>query len=442
MKIYTNYSAIMVAMMHTLYLSVPAGAQDANPNWLTGENVAIPLGIASVVYIPSVNLTVAGGESSVSNPRQLQVGAHDPYRNGISLQALEVGGSVRFNQHLDLVGFYNIYENDDNDIDGEWEEFYGRVHTDFILARGGRYLNFFGYHNATHLHAWSFVDQDLVYGRFLGDHGLQTEGIESSFALPTRWGGSFTLGVGQALAHDHDHGHDGHQGHSSGGTIDADDILFDQTVISSRLMVPWNYNDFHRWSGSLSAAWGRNHFNHSTTVYGAGLEYNWFENGFEPGGQRFSTRAEVFGRTYTASTGGHGHSDHGHGHSHEDQGHSHSFHGHGHGHGDHGHSHDSHGHSDHHGHGHGSSTTRTEFGFVGYALYAPNPHWEMGGRVGYVSGDSEADLEERWRFSPVATWYLNEYRNLHLRLQYNLDLLEDTEEHSFWVQVNLGWGTH
>ena len=89
-----------------------------------------------------------------------------------------------------------------------------------------------------------------------------------------------------------------------------------------------------------------------------------------------------------------------------------------------------------------ASTTRSEFGFVSYALYSPTPNWELGGRLGYVSGDSVANLDERWRMSPVVTWYWNENRNTSFRLQYNYDILDDTEEHTFWVQVSLGWGNH
>src|SRR5205823_4204506 len=45
-------------------------------------------------------------------------------------------------------------------------------------------FNQFGRLNPTHPHAWDFVDQPLVNGRFLGPDGLRGPGILLSYLLP------------------------------------------------------------------------------------------------------------------------------------------------------------------------------------------------------------------------------------------------------------------
>ncbi len=142
-----------------------------------------------------------------------------------------------------------------------------------------------------------------------------------------------------------------------------------------------------------------------------GTEYNWSENGFEPGGRSLTWRTDFYWRTLKAR-------DHGEDHDHEDE--------------------DDH---DHGGNG-GDSIDTSEFGFFTEAIYRPNQKLDLGGRLDYVSGSSEADLDERWRISPAATYYLTKQRNAHLRAQYNFDILPDDEEHSVWIQLSFSWGAH
>jgi hypothetical protein len=251
----------------------------------------------------------------------------------------------------------------------------------------------------------------LVYGRLLGEHGLRTDGASALFEIPSRWGVSLALSFGESVGHEDDHGHgeeeeDSHEEeeHSSG-----EDLLFDGTFASTRLLIPWNQDDLNRWATHVSFAVGANAFDKPTLIYATGIAYDWLENGYVPGGARFRTSLEFFARSWTAATDDHEESEEDHEEGEEE---------------------------------HRDESTGTDFGFLAEAIYSPSLTWDLGGRAGYVSGDSQADLEERWRLSPVVTWWANESRSLSLRLQYNLDLLPSETEQSIWLQLGIAWGAH
>lgn len=407
----------------------------SSDDWPTGRNTSISFFDGFATVRPGVFVNGVVGDSSVSDPGTLEVGSHDPYRNGFSLQGIELAASLDLGQGLGGDVVYLVYEDEENNsLDGEFEEIYGTLDLPGLGLKGGRYLNEFGFQNTIHIHGWDFVDLPLVYGRFLGDHGLRTEGGAVQIDIPSRWGANLALSFGESVAHNHDHGHgeEDHEadhgeehdhedhGHSHGT---GEDLLFDGAFVSGRLLLPWNTDDFNRWSSQVSVAVGNNASGKQTVIYGGGLSYEWLETGYEPGGARLRTSIEAYGRSWTAGGDDHDHDDHEeHGHEEEHAGED---------------EHD----EEHHDHD-GEEITGTDFGFLAEAIYSPSYQWDFGGRIEYVSGDSKADLDERWRFSPVVTWWANEDKNISLRLQYNLDSLPDSEEHSVWLQLGLAWGNH
>ncbi len=431
-KVFTLAAATLASAGPAAAAPVIAGDTD----WVTGRDLSVDFFDGFAVLYPAVNINGAVGDSTVSDPGELQTGAHDPYRNGFSLQGIELAGTLDLGAGLGGTVIYNIFEDEENNsLDGEFEEAYGTIDVSGVGLKGGRYLNAFGFENDIHLHGWNFVDQPLVYGRFLGDHGLRTEGGSMTFPIPSRWGANLDLSFGNSVAHDHSHGHDEEHeeeeehdagdedhGHEHG---DGEDLLFDGFFFAGRLLIPWNSDDFNRWGSHVSVSVGDNALGGQTVVYGTGLAYEWLENGYEPGGARFRTAAEIFGRSWTTDDHGHDSREE---HEHDEEHDGEHLHGHGE---DHDHDED-----------HGPEASGTDFGFLVSAIYSPSYHWDLGGRIEYVSGDADADLDERWRFSPVATWWANEEKSLSLRLQYNLDSLPDGEEHSVWLQFGLSWGAH
>jgi hypothetical protein len=116
--------------------------------------------------------------------RALQTGGHDPTVNGFNLQEVEMslGASVdpyfRFDSHI-VFGLFGV----------EVEEAYATT-LDLpagFQARAGQFLTRFGRINATHPHAWDFVDQPFAIGRVFGGEGNRGLGLEVSWLSPLPW---------------------------------------------------------------------------------------------------------------------------------------------------------------------------------------------------------------------------------------------------------------
>jgi hypothetical protein len=127
----------------------------------------------------SLVLDVAGAWFSEREP--LQTGGHDPAKNGFTLQQLEM--SIR--KSVDP-----YFRFDSNIVflpDGvELEEAYGTTlalpHS--LQVRAGQFLTRFGRLNATHPHAWDFIDQPFAIGRVFGGDGNRGVGVELSYLTP------------------------------------------------------------------------------------------------------------------------------------------------------------------------------------------------------------------------------------------------------------------
>ncbi|MCE9667223.1 zinc-regulated TonB-dependent outer membrane receptor [Myxococcus stipitatus] len=144
-------------------------------------------------------LDVAAAGFSSKEP--LQGGAHDPTRNGFNLQQLELSiGSVvdpyfRFDANI-------VY----SQFGVEIEEAYGTTLAlpYSLQVRAGQFLTRFGRMNATHPHAWDFVDQPFAMSRVFGGEGNRGLGVELSWLAPLPWfvevTGSATDATGEATA--------------------------------------------------------------------------------------------------------------------------------------------------------------------------------------------------------------------------------------------------
>ena len=76
----------------------------------------------------------------------------------------------------------------------------------------------------------------------------------------------------------------------------------------------------------------------------------------------------------------------------------------------------------------GTVPSLDEFGLYSSVIYGIDDRIEAGLRAGWVSGISEAGLDDRIRLSPSLTWYANEARTVQARLQYNWDHSDDFGE--------------
>lgn len=393
----------------------------AEVNWLTGEGV----NIGGIIF-PHAHFQAVYGTTSADDVEHLGAGHHDPTRDDWTIQGFEFGTSVRLGEYFEAFGAYHVWQDSSTyDWDGQFEEWFGKIKNlpgGFEL-RGGRYLNRFGLHNSVHLHGWSYVDNNLVNGRFLGDDGLYTIGGEATWNLPTPWTSVLSFSVGEVPEHEHEHVHGAEEHEHEHPAFEGEDALFEKTVFVLNWTNQFNYNDFHQFRAGASGAWGKNKMGKTTQVYGVHFQYEWRQNGFEAGGSYFRWRTEAMYRAFDYYS------------LHEEEAHEEE---HAHEEGETEEEHAEH-EEDHGSHVHRGS--EREFGIYTALAYGFDNGIELGLRGEYVGGVANTELDERYRVSPVATYYFNKNRTLYLRAQYNFDHSNDFgEEHSVWAQIGFNWG--
>ena len=395
--------------------AAPAGL-DGVLAGLRADRPGDDMSIGGILY-PHLHVISAFGYSTADRG-ELAVNDHDPQREA-TLQGLEPGLSLRAGK---LQGFANA--TGITDSEGEFsftleEGFVKLVDLPFGLQlRGGQYLNRFGFQNSVHNHGWMYVDQNLVNGRFLNEGELITQGGEVSWNVPIAALQASVISASVGRVRTHGHGH-GEEEHGEEAEFEAEGANFDDTVVTAAWVNQYDINDMNRITGIVSGAWGDNEFGRTSQVYGIGLEYLWRENGYDPGGNSLRVRTELMYRDFGAIAGHHEEEEHGHHDEHEDE------------------------HEDEHGHEEeeGRRGSLDEFGLYSSVVYGIDDRVEAGLRAGWVSGISEAGLDDRFRLSPTLTWYANADRTLQARLQYNWDHSDDFgSEHSIWFQLGLNFG--
>ncbi len=163
--------------------AAPAGeAPDATSSDPLAEWQAANRALSSMN--PSIAMILDAGLAWFSQEDVLQRGGHDPSATGFFLQQAELslGASVdpffRFDANL-------VFAQEGVELE---EAYATTLALPFSLqARGGQLLTRFGRQNPTHPHAWSFVDQPLVLGTFLGADGSRGLGAELSWLAPLPW---------------------------------------------------------------------------------------------------------------------------------------------------------------------------------------------------------------------------------------------------------------
>ncbi len=425
--------------------SFSLGAPLNNP--LLGSPQSGGLGLANI-WFPHLHINQAYGGSSAANPADLATGAHDPNADGWTLQGIEAESSFRFNRYFEGFTGHHFYWDQASGWNYEHDESFLKIKSlpgGFEL-RGGQFFNRFGFHNATHLHGWDFTDSFLVNNQLLGDHSVTTRGAEITWNLPIPWQSALSFSAGNAVVDDHNHGHDDEHEHDS-ATFESHGAAFQDLLLSANWTNLLQINDFHRLRFGASGAWGDNQFNRTTHVYGLHAEYEWRENGLEPGGDYFRWRSEAMFRRFGAVSGplpgeSSNHSDHDDHDDHDDHAsHDADHHDEEEHHDDHDADHDDH--SDH-----DDSPQRrsfSDFGIYSYALYGHQTGFagplELALRAEYTDGIADAGLENRFRLTPSARLFFNKAATVSVGLQYNWDRFSNSrDEHSLWTQLSFDWG--
>jgi hypothetical protein len=140
---------------------------------------------------------MAAGGSTADDVSTLEPGGHDPKQNGFTLQGLEMvfDGAVDayFRARASLL--FQIDSSGESQF--ELEEAYAETASlpYNLQVRAGQYMTDFGRLNPTHPHAWSFVDMPLVNARLLGGDGLRNPGARVSWLMPTKFYSELFLGI-------------------------------------------------------------------------------------------------------------------------------------------------------------------------------------------------------------------------------------------------------
>jgi hypothetical protein len=140
-----------------------AGRGSSNPN------VSLVLDVAGAWF---------GGDGAE------QLGAHDPTQTGFTFRQLEL--------HLDSnVDPFATFEADlvflQEGVEIEEAHLTTLALPGNLQARAGVFFTRMGRLNSTHPHAWSFIDQPLVNGKFFGGEGSRGLGAELSWLVPLPW---------------------------------------------------------------------------------------------------------------------------------------------------------------------------------------------------------------------------------------------------------------
>jgi len=398
-------------LLAVILLATAANAQTGSPDaWERFNDWTINDMLFSSLHIHGV-----GGFSS-THPGDLALGEHDPKRQSFSAQAIEPAVSLK-TEYFEAFSNYIFFQDAGGDWENELEEAFGKI----LLPggfeiRGGQFLSRFGAVNNRHIHAWDFVDAEMPISRFLGEEGLMLRGFEASWELPLRLDPGLTtvasLGFGKARSHNHGHGHGGHHHHGDdddddddddghghgGGLFDADEAYLSRDILTARLMARYRFSDFHTVSAGVSYAGGDNSFGRTTRLFGADVEYQWRENGLEPGGRAFRLANEFVWRRVSAFEAGELPEP-------------------------------------------DESGRYTEFGFYTTGTYTWNNHLDTSLRVSWLEGVDDLGLDERLRISPAISWWLDDARRLGLRTQYNYDRIGSENEHTVWFQMNIALGS-
>jgi len=237
----------------------PAESTSASPAL---EPTPVALGGGAASMNPDIALILDTALAYFSEDENLQTGGHDPTATGFNLQQLEmsVGASVdpyfRFDGNL-VFSQFGV----------ELEEAYGTTLglPAHLQARFGQFLHRFGRINATHLHAWDFVDQPFAVGRVFGGEGGRGLGIELSWLSPLPW---YAELVGTAMQANGEGSARSFYGADDPGVEGLEDFLY---VTALEQFFPWGDDWSCLWG--LSAALGPNSTgrDNRTDVYGTDL---------------------------------------------------------------------------------------------------------------------------------------------------------------------------
>jgi hypothetical protein len=384
-------------------------------SWSPAQPLTIARAGSAYMNISFDALMDVGGSTKADPSSQLELGDHDPIKNGYSLRNAEIAVDGAVDPYLKGFGNIVLKLDKNNETEIELEEAYAQTTTlpGNLQAKAGQFFAAFGRQNSQHPHQWAFVDAPIILTRAFGPDGLRSVGAQGSWLLPTPFYTELTLGImdGQggtsfsfrnhgdadSLGVDRFHGR---------ATIDRGLRGPGDLVFVPRLASSFDLTDDQTLVAGVSGAFGPNDtgIGKRTEIYGADLYWKWKAPNASEGFPYVSWQTEGLYERYEA----------------------------------------------------GAdptapiplpSETLRDWGMYSQVLWGFKPRWVAGIRGEYANGDRGAfDAQdifrgERERVSPMLTFYPSEFSKL--RLQYNYDHSElFGDAHSVWLQMEFLLGAH
>ena len=398
--------------------SKPAAAQETNAlasapaletkRWSATDPIRVAGGGQSYLNL-SLDGLFAAGYSTAEDVESLQTGGHDPKQRGFTVQNVELTLAGAVDPYFRGQGNVVLVLTPEGETEIELEEAFLESSSLpwGLQLKTGQYFTEFGRLNPTHPHAWDFVDQPLVNGRFFGGDGLRNPGARVSWLVPTPFYSELFFGAQNSQGETAESFRSDHEGEFYLGRPAGETRVkgFGDMLYSSRYAASFNLAEEHTLVAGASGAFGPNTSGSDTDtqIYGVDLFYKWKPRNHTKGFPFVTWQTEWMYRRYEAGAFA--------------------------------------GDTDHPAQ---SRRALRDWGLYSQVAWGFRPRWVATLRGDYVNGD-DADLgpesARRWRVSPALTFYPSEFSKL--RLQYNRDDRERVGvDHSVWLQVEFLLGAH
>src|SRR3989441_5545757 len=252
-------------------------APDLSKPW----SPAAPIRIGSAQNY--LNLSFDGlfavGTSTAKEIEGLETGGHDPKQRGVTVENIETTFEGKVDPYFRGQAAVVLQIDQQGETFIELEEAYADTLSLplNLQARAGQFFTEFGRQNQTHPHAWDFVDQPLVMGRFLGDDGLRSAGGRLSWLTPTPFYSELYLTVQNSqgpTVHSFRNDNPGEpffgRPSTQGRVKGLGDMLF-----VPRYAASFNLSDSQTLVAGASGAFGNNGTGGDTQLYGVDLFWKW-----------------------------------------------------------------------------------------------------------------------------------------------------------------------
>jgi len=221
----------------------------------------------------------AVGTSTANDIDKLETGGHDPKERGFTVENIETTFEGKVDPYFRGQAAVVLQIDPQGESFIELEEAYAESLSlpANLQLRAGQFFTEFGRQNQTHPHAWDFVDQPLVMGRFLGDDGLRSAGARLSWLTPTPFYSELYLTIQNSqgpTVHSFRNENEGGpfcgRVSTQGSVKSLGDMLFVPRYVAS-----FDLSDSQTLVAGASGAFGPNGTGRDTQLYGIDLFWKW-----------------------------------------------------------------------------------------------------------------------------------------------------------------------